>query len=343
MEKLQISHGKIARLKKLSDPQGLISALAFDQRGALKRLMAQYQEAEPTAAQMEELKALVAEELTPYASSMLLDPEYGLPAVQVLDPAAGLLLAYEKTGYDTSSTKRLPDCLQLWSAQRIKEAGADAVKFLLYYDVDSDEELNQEKQAYIERIGSECLALDMPFFLEILAYDEELTDSSSREYAKIKPRKVIEAMKVFSDPRFHVDVLKVEVPVNIRYVEGFGQEEPVYSRAQAAAFFAQQDQATPLPYIYLSAGVSAQLFQQTLVFAQESGAHFNGVLCGRATWAGSVQAYVEEGAEAARSWLRTVGRDHISQLNQVLEERAVSWLDKFELPFEDRQWQVRDF
>ena len=124
-------------LEKLSTKEGVISALAFDQRGALKRLMAQYQDTEPTVAQMEELKVLVAEELTPFASSMLLDPEYGLPATKVLDAEAGLLLAYEKTGYDTSSTKRLPDCLNLWSAKRIKEQGADAVKFLLYYDVDS--------------------------------------------------------------------------------------------------------------------------------------------------------------------------------------------------------------
>ena len=47
------------------------------------------------------------------------------------------------------------------------------MKFLLYYDVDSADELNQEKQAYIERIGSECAAEEIPFFLEILAYDEQ--------------------------------------------------------------------------------------------------------------------------------------------------------------------------
>ena len=123
-------------LERLSTKDGVISALAFDQRGALKRLMAKYQDTEPTVAQMEELKVLVADELTKYASSMLLDPEYGLPATKALDKDAGLLLAYEKTGYDTSSTKRLPDCLNLWSAKRIKEQGADAVKFLLYYDVD---------------------------------------------------------------------------------------------------------------------------------------------------------------------------------------------------------------
>ena len=246
MSKLQLSPNKVACLQKLSDENGIISALAFDQRGALKRLMAQYQTEEPTVAQMEELKVLVADELTKYASSMLLDPEYGLPATKALDPNAGLLLAYEKTGYDTTSTKRLPDCLDVWSAKRIKEQGADAVKFLLYYDVDSSDELNQQKQAYIERIGSECVAEDIPFFLEILAYDEKIADAGSAEYAKVKPHKVIGAMKVFSDPRFNIDVLKVEVPVNVKYVEGFGDGEIVHTREEAAAFFKAQDEATNL-------------------------------------------------------------------------------------------------
>lgn len=68
-----LTEQKRKSLEKLSDKNGFISALAFDQRGALKRLMAQYQDTEPTVAQMEELKVLVADELTKYASSMLLD------------------------------------------------------------------------------------------------------------------------------------------------------------------------------------------------------------------------------------------------------------------------------
>ncbi|WP_069789220.1 tagatose-bisphosphate aldolase, partial [Streptococcus pasteurianus] len=237
----------------------------------------------------------VSEELTPYASSILLDPEYGLPASKVRDANAGLLLAYEKTGYDATTTSRLPDCLVEWSAKRLKEEGADAVKFLLYYDVDGDEYVNLQKQAYIERIGAECKAEDMPFFLEILTYDENITDNTSVAFAKVKPHKVNEAMKVFSDDRFGIDVLKVEVPVNMKYVEGFADGEVVYTKEEAAKAFKDQEAASHLPYIYLSAGVSAKLFQETLVFAAESGAKFNGVLCGRATWAGSVQVYIEEG------------------------------------------------
>ncbi|WP_027968073.1 tagatose-bisphosphate aldolase [Streptococcus equinus] len=314
-------------LEKLSR-DGVISALAFDQRGALKRMMAKYQIEEPTVEQIEHLKALVSEELTPYASSILLDPEYGLPASKVRDDNAGLLLAYEKTGYDATTTSRLPDCLVEWSAKRLKEEGADAVKFLLYYDVDGDEYVNLQKQAYIERIGDECKAENMPFFLEILTYDETISDNTSAAFAKVKPHKVNEAMKVFSDERFGIDVLKVEVPVNMKYVEGFADGEVVYTRKEAAKAFEDQEAASHLPYIYLSAGVSAKLFQETLVFAAESGAKFNGVLCGRATWADSVQVYIEEGEEAAREWLRTQGRKNIEELNAVLAKTATSWTEK---------------
>jgi len=309
-------------LKKLSDKNGIISALAFDQRGALKKMMAKYQAEEPTVEQIEELKTIVSEELTKYASSILLDPEYGLPASKVRDEGAGLLLAYEKTGYDATTTSRLPDCLDVWSVKRLKEQGADTIKFLLYYDVDGDEQVNLQKQAYIERIGSECKTEDIPFFLEILSYDENIADNTTAEFARVKPHKVNGAMKVFSDDRFGIDVLKVEVPVNMNFVEGFGEGEVVYTREEAAQYFRDQEASTQLPYIYLSAGVSAKLFQDTLIFAAESGAKFNGVLCGRATWAGSVPVYIEEGEEAARKWLRTTGVQNIDELNKVLEKTA---------------------
>lgn len=319
------TQNKTAAISQLSNEQGVISALAFDQRGALKRMMAKYQTGEPTVEQIEQLKVLVAEELTQYASSILLDPEYGLPATEARNKNCGLLLAYEKTGYDVNAKGRLPDCLVEWSAKRLKEQGADAVKFLLYYDVDDEEQINIQKQAYIERIGSECVAEDIPFFLEVLSYDDNIADNGSVEFAKVKPRKVNEAMKLFSEPRFNFDVLKVEVPVNMKYVEGFADGEVVYTKEEAAQHFRDQEAATNLPYIYLSAGVSAELFQETLKFAHEAGAKFNGVLCGRATWAGAVQVYIEQGEAAAREWLRTTGFKNIDDLNKVLTKTATSW------------------
>lgn len=322
----KVSEGKYQALVNMSNPDGIIGALAIDQRGALKKMMAKHKE-EVKVDDLIHFKELVSEELTPFASSILLDPEYGLPAAEKRAKTAGLLLAYEKTGYDTTIPGRLPDTLAFWSAKRLKEAGADGCKFLLYYDVDESEEVNERKQAYVERIGSECLAEDLPFFLELLSYDATIPDTASKEYAKIKPKKVIEMMKIFSEPRFNVDVLKVEVPVNMTYVEGFGKEI-IYSKQEASALFIEQSQATDLPFIFLSAGVSAEGFQETLYFAKNAGSSFNGVLCGRATWADGVAPFADQGRQAAKKWLAEQGRNNIEELNGVLMKTASPWKNK---------------
>ena len=172
MEKLKISHKKVSHLKKLSDEQGIIGALAIDQRGSLKKMLASGEDAPSGDQALVQFKELISSQLTPYASSILLDPEFGLPAAKLRDASCGLIVAYEKTGYDATAEGRLPDLLPNWSASRIRDMGADAVKVLIYYDVDDKPE-NQRtsSQAWVERVGSECLAEDIPYFLEILTYD----------------------------------------------------------------------------------------------------------------------------------------------------------------------------
>lgn len=71
-------------LDKLMNDQGIISALAIDQRGALRRMMGD----DISGEQISDFKQLVSEKLTPYASSILLDPEYGLAAAKKRDTTA---------------------------------------------------------------------------------------------------------------------------------------------------------------------------------------------------------------------------------------------------------------
>lgn len=313
---------KQQHMQNLMNQDGIIAALAIDQRGALKKMMTKCQDVPIKQAQIEQFKTLVSEELTGVASSILLDPEFGLPAAKHRAKNAGLLLAYEKTGYDVSVPGRLPDLLVDWSAKRLKEEGADAVKFLLYYDVDEDKTINEQKHAFVERIGSECQAEGLPFYLELLSYDANIIDNQSAEYAKVKPHKVIDMMREFSKPRYQVDVLKVEVPINMHYVEGYGKNESIYTKEEALAYFKAQSEATTLPFIFLSAGVSAEMFQATLQLAKQAGSTFNGVLCGRATWANGVEVYIKQGESAAREWLRTIGMQNIQRLNEVLLQTA---------------------
>jgi len=323
---LKISKAKKEAMDRLSTKEGYIEALAIDQRGALKKMITSEGQ-EPTDECIIEFKKLVSEELTPYASSILLDPEFGLEAAAARHSEAGLLLAYEKTGYDVTISGRLPDLLADWSVKGLKDKGADAIKFLLYYDIDEDSKINHQKHAFVERLGSECYGEDIPFYLELLSYDKDIQNNNSNEYAKVKPHKVNDMMKEFSKPQYKVDVLKVEVPVNMNAVEGFG-EEIVYTKAAAAAYFKEQSEATHLPFIFLSAGVSANLFQDTLDFAKESGSTFNGVLCGRATWKNGVHHFVANGEEATRKWLQSEGKKNIESLNKVVERTATSWHEK---------------
>jgi len=69
----------------------------------------------------------------------------------------------------------LPDLLDLWSVRRLKEAGADCVKILLYYTPYDDQKINDLKHAWTERIGDECRANDIPFFLELVGYKKAST------------------------------------------------------------------------------------------------------------------------------------------------------------------------
>lgn len=306
----------MANLNKLVTESGIISALAIDQRGALKNMLGE----DTSKEELEGFKVQVSRHLTPYASSILLDPEYGLPAIQEKDSTCGLILAYEKTGYDSKKPGRLPDLIDTESVKRLKEKGADAIKLLIYIDVDESEDINQVKKAFVERVGSECLAQDLPLFLELVSYDSNLL--TKKEYGKVKPRKVIQAMREFSDPRYNVAVLKVEVPVDLDYVEGYSKKESLFSKEEAAGFFREQSLATELPFIFLSAGVSADQFRETLRFAKESGSSFNGVLCGRATWAGGTEAYQKEGEDGATNWFQSQGKENIRTLADLVESLA---------------------
>jgi len=328
---MKLTPGKLAGLQRVSDKRGVIAAAAMDQRGSLQKSLAKEKGSEITDAMMEEFKSLVTEVLTPHASAILLDPEWGLPASKRRAKNAGLLLAYEKTGYDKTGPGRLGDLLDHWSARRLKEAGADCVKILLYYTPYDPKDVNDKKHAWVERIGDECRANDIPFFLEFVGY-EEGADEKGLDYAKKKPHIVTESMREFTKEQYGVDVLKVEVPVNMKFVEGTksfaGQK--AYTKQEAIDLFHKAASVTTKPFIYLSAGVSNAEFSETLELAGETGVKFNGVLCGRATWKEGIPVYAKQGAAAFRTWLETEGVKNIKNVNDKLRA-ATSWFPIYDV------------
>ena len=317
----KLTPDKQKRLEAVSDKRGVIAAAAMDQRGSLRKAIAKGRGIAPeqvTPETMAEFKTAVTRILTPYASAILLDPEYGLAAAKQRSRNAGLLLAYEKSGYDKTGPGRLPDLLPL-TVKRLLDAGADCIKVLMYYTPFDPPKINAEKHAFVARIGAECAYWDAPFFLEFVGYDEQL-DANSLAYARKKPEIVTRSMAEFSKPEYLVDVLKVEVPVNMKFVEGTQSfaGTKAYSRTEAKELFQKAAAVVNKPFIYLSAGVPDSQFIESLELAAESGVNFCGVLCGRATWQDGIPVYAQRGLNALEDWLADQGVKNIQEVNARL-------------------------
>ncbi|HWF45757.1 MAG TPA: tagatose 1,6-diphosphate aldolase [Bryobacteraceae bacterium] len=330
---MQLSEGKVKHMDALSNAHGVIAAAAMDQRGSLRKAIASAKGVSQelvTDDMMTEFKVAVAKVLTPHASAILLDPEFGIPAARARAKNAGLLLAYEESGYDNTQPGRLPDLLPHLSVKRIKELGADAVKILIYYTPFDEPGVNDIKHAFIERIGAECETYDIPFFLEFVGYDPAGGNEKGPQYAKMKPDVVLGSMKEFGKPQYKVDVLKVEVPVNTEYVEGSTvfKGQAVYTRPQAIEYYRRAAEVAQKPFIYLSAGVSNPQFVESLNMAAEAGTDYSGVLCGRATWKDGVPVYAKQGGAALEAWLADEGVKNINAVNEAIKP-AKPWRAKF--------------
>ena len=333
---MKLSDGKLARMKALSNERGVIAAAAMDQRGSLQKSLAAARGVDMkdiTPEMMSEFKVAVSKVLTPHASAILLDPEFGLEAGRVRAKTAGLLLAYELSGYDNTRPGRLPDLLPHVSVKRILDWGADAVKILIYYTPYDDPGVNDVKHAFIERIGAECETYEIPFFLEFVGYDPKGGDEKSLEFARAKPEVVKKSMEEFSKPQYKVDVLKVEVPINAEYVEGSSvyKGQTAYTRDEALTQFREAASVAAKPFIYLSAGVSNAQFTESLKMASEAGTDYSGVLCGRATWKEGVPVYAKQGVKALEDWLQREGVKNISAVNDAIQS-ARPWYSKMGLP-----------
>jgi tagatose 1,6-diphosphate aldolase len=140
-------------------------------------------------------------------------------------------------------------------------------------------------------------------------------------------------MAEFTKDRYGVDVMKVEVPINMKYVEGAQAAggQAAYTRDEAKQHFLAASRVATRPFIYLSAGVSNSEFTESLALAGESGVKYAGVLCGRATWKDGMPVYAKQGASAFRQWLETKGVENIQNVNRALES-ATSWHSYYGVP-----------
>jgi len=298
-------------------PARTFHGVAIDAGSGLEATLREARGANATENDLLVFKRCVLEVLGTGASTALVDAQLGSDLLPHYPKQCTPMLAYEADVYHISDDDRITVLPEHLKVSDYAELGVKQLKFFIYYAPDDDPALNARKQTLVADIGEQCREHNLTYLMEPLVYHPSI-EPGTAEYARIKPAMVRDATALFAEPRFHADVLKVEVPVDLNFVEGFGEAQ--MSREQALDAF--RDAAAPASehgLVYLSAGVPFEWFEASLQLACEAGVSFNGFMCGRALWSDAVEIFGKGGETELRQWLDKVGIARLERLIKALD------------------------
>lgn len=288
-----------APLTKLARPSGALAMVAVDQREALRGMFAAHQSAPVTDAQLTQFKVDVARELSPFASALLVDQEFGIDAIigeKVLVDTCGLIAAADllvgPAGGAATDTAIDPDVDPL----RMRDIGSAGLKFLVLWRNDESPEIRAK---LVEDFNQLCKVSGLPSIIEIIVKppmdstkifnrEEELI-IAAREAATWKP-----------------DLYKAEVPFH-----GEGDLNLVTKNAERIS------EAIGSPWVVLSNGVKQPFFNDAVKACAMGGA--SGFLAGRAVWADIV------GAADIPKALRETSIPRLQRLAEIVDTHAKPW------------------
>jgi len=308
---MNISIGKLRGLQQLADSKSVMTMCAIDHRGALKRAL---NEKNPDAVSYQDIvdfKLDLCQAVAPFASAILLDPEYGAGqaiAAGLLPGSKGLLVSMEKTGYTGDSTARITELLPGWSVKKAKKMGASAVKLLIYFRPDL-KDVALKQLDLVARLADQCLEEDIAFLVEPVSYPIEEIGTPSRKFAEVKPDLVIETARQIT--ALPLDVLKAEFPADIKFEQ---DEEKLLRLCQ------ELNQASRLPWVLLSAGVDFDSFKKQVEIACKAGA--SGFLAGRALWQEGAQI---RSREARMNFFRHTAAPRLRELAEIADSYGKPW------------------
>ena len=265
-----------------------VFGIAVDAGSGLKQALKDARKTFYQKNDLETFKKLIITSLGQYATTILIDSEFGPHLISRYPKQCSPMMAFEADVYHISDEDRitkLPDNIKVSDFSRL---GYKVLKFFMYYAPNDNVEINEQKQKIIKRLGS-------------------------LDYAYLKPLLVENATRTFSNPKFNINYLKVEVPVDLSFVEGFG--DPIIKQKEAIKFFKDASTAASgIPLLYLSAGVSFEWFKASLNMAIKAEVDCSGFMCGRAIWSEAIKVFGEQGEEGLKSWLTTTGQNRLNEL-----------------------------
>ncbi|MCA1951592.1 MAG: tagatose 1,6-diphosphate aldolase [Hyphomicrobiales bacterium] len=311
-----LSAGKLRGLRRMADAAGRFKMTAVDQRPPIVNPIAAARGGTAPWGDVARFKTMLVEELQGESTAMLLDPNYAYPmAVTRLDPRLGLIMTLEDSAFRETGEGRLSSEIDDWSVEKIKRAGADAVKVLAWYRPDAPEAVNRHQRDFARRIGEACLRYDIPYLFELLVYPLPGEKNQTTQYIEMAEKKselVLESVREFAKPEYAIDVFKLESPVPARDCDG---------SAGVQALFDEMGRLAGRPWVMLSAGAGMAEFRNVLGHAYAAGA--SGYLAGRAIWSEAFKAFPDW--DGIRRGLQQGGVSYMRDINRLTDHQAHPW------------------
>ncbi len=324
----QLRLGKPWGLRRMATPAGHFNMMAVDQRHQIASFIAKKLGIAADAvsfADMVAIKRLLVQELGAQVSAVLLDPNFSFPgALQTLPARTGFLATLEDHRYEDSPGGRRSHSISNWSVEQIKRAGGDGVKLLTWFRPDADPDILAHQKAFVENVGNECRRHDIALVLELLVYPfanaaRHASDDfdSPDKHAEL----VLAGVREFVRPRYGVDLLKLESPLPGATLP---PRDGGSAHLQAQRWFDAMGaicRDAGMPWVMLSAGVTAAQFLRVMEYAYAAGA--NGFLAGRAIWWDALQQFPDMANFAAQ--LRAQGRATLRELDALTLRAGSQW------------------
>jgi sulfofructosephosphate aldolase len=249
--------------------------------------------------QLTQFKVDVARELSPFASALLVDQEFGIDEIinqKALKGSCGLIAAADllvgPAGGAATDTAIDLDVDPI----RMRDIGSVGLKFLVLW---RNDESPDSRAKLVEEFNKLCTISGLPSIIEIIVKPPTDTSKTFNREEEL----IIAAREAAS---WKPDLYKAEVPFH-----GEGDLNLVTKNAERIS------EAIGSPWVVLSNGVKQPFFSDAVKACAMGGA--SGFLAGRAVWADIV------GAADIPQALRDVSIPRLEQLAEIVDAHAKPW------------------
>ncbi len=281
--------------QQICNDGGAVLVVACDQRGSMRKLLANTPEAQKaiTDRELGLVKMDIARHLARHAGGVLLDPVCAVPAIVdegALHRTTGLLIGLDASGWNvTPEGYRTSIMVPGVSARRVRELGGTGGKIMIYLRSDRPD-ANDENLATLRRVIEDFASENLLLVVEFLTY--ALPDESPEELAARGPELIVEGTRLCLQSG--AKVLKIPYP---------GTPETCAAVTSLAG---------TAPWAVLSAGVDHETFLEQVEVAMAQGA--SGVIAGRSLWKDCISLDRQE----TQRRLTEIAVPRLDQLRNVL-------------------------